>query len=137
LFAEGGVDNVKVYVLSKVAPSSVSASGSYTSPLNAFDGDFNTKWISGGFAPQWIEADLGSVHAIKKVRLMVEQTPAGATTHVISIDGTVVATLSGTFAEQSTIEADLVNAPVSGRRVRVTTTSSPSWVGWREIMIYE
>ena len=117
---------------------SVNASSFYTSPWYAFDGNTGTLWNSGGFAPQWIEADLGATYSVKKIRLTIEQSPAvQSATHVITINGVTVATLSGTFTSGSTIEADLLNAPTNGRFVRVTTTASNSWIAWREIAIYE
>jgi len=79
---------------------------------------------------------------VRKVRLRVEQTPNGNTVHKIYVGNSpgptnLAGTISQFTSEGQWIELDLLEAGISGRYVRVTTTSSPSWVGWDEIEVYE
>lgn len=96
-------------------------------------------WNSGGPAPAWVEFDLGTPHSIKTIRLTPEQTPVtGMMTHRIYVgDGpspaTLVATISGNLSSREPI---IRNISVTGRYVRIHTTTSASWVAWREIEVY-
>jgi len=109
---------------------------------NAVDGDRATYWSAGGLPPQWIEIDLGRPYAIKGARLITSQTPAGPTTHELygrgpGTDGTWQ--LLHRFQRPTTDGEALDQAwpkVVTGvESIRIITTSSPSWVGWREIEI--
>lgn len=141
---EGEVDRVSVYQLAKLAGITASASNSYAGypASNAVDGNTGNMWTSGGFPTQWIELDLGSSHAVRKLRLLVDQSPSGNTVHNVYV-GTAPGptSLAGTISQSSSsgqwLELDLLESGVSGRYVRITTTSSPSWVSWREIEVYE
>jgi hypothetical protein len=121
---------------------SVTASGHYGSavPGRTVDGDDTTAWNSGGFAPEWIEIDLGAEVHLSGARLCVTQSPAGPTTHQITgrtSRGEIVplAILSGhTEKHQSLHPTFSAETPV--RYVRVTTTVSPSWVAWFEIELF-
>ncbi|HET7010460.1 MAG TPA: discoidin domain-containing protein [Anaerolineales bacterium] len=108
----------------------------------AVDGDPGTSWNSGGFPLQWIQIDLGEPYTIAEIRLTAAQTPAGQTTHLIygRGDGT-----GGEFVRLHTFmgvtdDSDVLvftpESPIVGiREIRVETTFSPSWVGWREIEV--
>ncbi|WP_316902442.1 DUF6531 domain-containing protein [Ralstonia edaphi] len=127
----------------KVMPMGVSASASYGSntPEKAMDGDASTAWTAPGYAPQWIEVDLGSVVPLKKLRMLVSQSPAGQTTHVVTGDvnpapTNVLQTFSGNTTDGQWLEYSLDSVPVNVRYIRVTTTASPSWVSWREFEFY-
>jgi RNA polymerase sigma factor (sigma-70 family) len=52
-------------------------------PNRAFDGDRNTVWNAGDYAPQWLEADLGRSMRLGSISLIVIQLPEGETTHEI------------------------------------------------------
>jgi RHS repeat-associated protein len=122
-----------------VAAVNASATNGADAPALAVDGNEATSWIAGGFPTQWIELDLGQASSVTKLRLKVNQTPDGATTHQIAggtTQGTLapLATLSGTTQTGQWLEATFTAASV--RYVRVTTTSSPSWVAWAEIEVY-
>lgn len=108
----------------------------------AVDGHHNNWWGSGALAPQRIQVDLGANYAIAEVRLLPSQTPAGKTIHRLlgmgpATDNKLV--LLHTFEEQTADSKWLAfkfPEPLQGiRYIRVETTSSPSWVSWREIEV--
>jgi len=107
---------------------------------NAVDGLADTTWNSGGAAPQSITVDLGSGKTISEVRLLVAQSPAGATTHVIEVrkaNGAykTVHTFAGSTTEFQWLRW-FPSKPLKGvRYVRVVTTSSVSDVAWREVQV--
>jgi hypothetical protein len=108
----------------------------------AVDGDPGTSWNSGGFPLQWIQIDLGQSYDLAEIRLTAAQSPPGETTHVVygSGDGTAGGLVTLHVFRQPTADSDvLVFAPaelILGIRViRIETTLSPSWVGWREIEV--
>ncbi len=122
--------------------ANITASGTYlTQGVELVrDGNTATAWNAGGFAPQWIQMDLGVPYRISRIALTVGQSPAGHTTHVIrvSVDGqswAVLTTFSGDTTTGQVLEY-LPAAPVSGiRYVQIQTTESPSWVAWPEIVV--
>lgn len=107
----------------------------------AFDNTASTWWGSGGFAPQWIEIDLRNYYTITKIKLNPSQDPSGDTVHRIlgrGVDGKYH--LLHTF-EQFTQDGMLLQVipdkPWENiSSIRIETISSPSWVSWREIMIF-
>ncbi|HEX5014228.1 MAG TPA: discoidin domain-containing protein [Candidatus Limnocylindrales bacterium] len=109
-------------------------------PELAVDGDEGTGWIAGAGPPGWIEIDLGEPATIDEVRLIVNQSPAGRTVHVVS-GGPSRAQLTElhTFEETTDFGDALTWSPgqaLTGIRVlRVDTTVSPSWVAWLEIEV--
>jgi hypothetical protein len=121
---------------------SVTASSAWAEnqPSRALDGDLATTWGSGDYPPAWIEIDLGEPLTIMSAELVVEQTPPGAATHdLILMDASripiAVMTMQGQM-KQFDVLSQAWAQPVTGvRYVRVSTTSSPSWVAWREIRI--
>src|SRR5262249_13820257 len=50
-------------------------------PDHAFDGKHHTMWNAGDWAPHWIEADLGALTQLARIRLTAAQLPAGSTVH--------------------------------------------------------
>jgi hypothetical protein len=126
--------------LTAIAPRAVTASNTYpgSSPALAGDGISTTKWSSGGYAPQWIRFDLGRPYDLGGIKLLTEQKPAGPTTHLVYgwYDGATY-TLLGGF-DRDTATGQWLTLPTRARGIRyvkVTTTKSPSWVGWREIQV--
>ena len=119
------------------APSSIPGH----EPAFALDGSPNSDWNAGTGAPIYITVDLGRTVAINRVRLLVNQYPAGKTRHEIL----VALQPSGPFKHVATIDGWTVNGqwleldqPIGMvRYLRVATTESPSWVSWREIEIYQ
>jgi peptidoglycan hydrolase-like protein with peptidoglycan-binding domain len=108
----------------------------------ALDGDVNTAWSSGGFAPQWIFFDLGAAYSIGEIKLTVAQYPAGFTVHNIygSADGntwTPLTSWNNTWTwDGQVLDYNFPTAQSGVRYVAVVTPSSPSWVAWKEIQVY-
>lgn len=107
----------------------------------AFDNTFNTSWSAGDFAPQWIEVDLRAYYTITKITLTVAQSPDGDTVHRIlgrGVDGKYH--LLHTFDQFTQDGMQLQIIPEEPWQnvssIRIETISSPSWVGWREVMIF-
>jgi hypothetical protein len=116
------------------------ASGSLPAelPALAVDGNPGTWWGAGGEPPQWIEIDLGEPVDIAGVRLVVSQHPAGRSVHRVEVAGDdgVFRLLSEVDGETADSDVLLVETSAAAVRfVRVTTDTSPSWVGWREIEV--
>lgn len=108
----------------------------------AVDGDFGTLWNSGGGPMQWIEIDLGIEYNVSEIRLTVSQYPEGHTVHQIKGKGADTGNqfiLLHTFDSNTGDGDELVFKPEESlakiRYVRVETTTSPSWVAWREIQV--
>jgi hypothetical protein len=122
---------------------SVSASNEYPGdPASlAVDGDLFSAWVAGNFPPQWIEVDLGSVQTVGEIDLAVTQLPDSYTVHDVygRADASQPWTLLNEFAGYTTDQQVLqyvLTAPQDLRYVRVETTQSASWVGWREIQVW-
>ena len=95
--------------------------------------------MSGGFAPAWVQLDLGRPTTITKVRLYTSQSPAGPTSHQI-LGGLTPDSLAPLgVLDGSTADAQWLELQVKGqvRYLRVATSKSPSWVAWGEIEVYE
>jgi hypothetical protein len=112
------------------------------SGASAVDGDPGTNWNSGGFPLQWIQIDLGQEYSLAEIRLTAAQSPPGQTIHVVYGQGSAT---GGDFDQLHifsgmTADSDVLlfhpEAPLTGiRTLRIETTTSPSWVGWREIEV--
>jgi hypothetical protein len=123
--------------LVNVAPSGVvTASGTYLdqTPDKAVDEDFLTQWNSGDYPPQWIEIDLGDAIQIKEIRASITQVPDGDTHHDVYLDGVLSFSWDG-FTVNQEVLTHAFDTPVTAQVLRLETTSSPSWVGWREVQI--
>jgi hypothetical protein len=118
------------------AGAAVSASQSLPEepPAAVVDGDPTTQWGSGGEPTQWVEIDLGEPAEIGRILLTVAQFPEGLTRHLIDIDGVRVWAFENDTTDSEVLEV-VLDAPVTGRVIRVTTIFSPSWVSWKEIEI--
>src|SRR4051794_21546091 len=68
-------------------PLAVTASRSLVGhrPEDAVDGNPDTSWNAGAVAPQWIQLDFGQVLPIGRVKLVVDQWPAGSATYQIYV----------------------------------------------------
>ena len=108
-------------------------------PVRANDGDDATMWIHNQ-TTGWISIDLGSPSSISAIRLLVEQTPPGPSIHVVSAAGpdenfTVAHTFQENTQSNMWLAHDFVPALTGVRHVKITTTSNPSWLAWREIEV--
>ncbi len=108
----------------------------------AVDGDPGTSWNSGGGPLEWIQIDLGEAVDIAEIRLTVSQSPAGNTIHVlygsegISPERFVQVHIFSGATGDSDVLVFHPEEPLRGVRVlRIETTTSPSWVAWREIEV--
>ena len=118
---------------------SATASGGTETAAFVFDHDLLTGWNSGGFAPGWIQLDLGQPIALTRVRLLTMQSPPGPTRHQI-LGGLTPDSLAllGTL-EGDTADAQWLELQVKGqvRYLKIDTSKSPSWVAWAEIEVYK
>lgn len=113
-------------------------------PWKAVDGDPNSQWNARDWAnaasPQWIEIDLLRPYTIERIRLLVEQSPAGDTIHNIWGKETAASKyqllhqFSG-FTDANSVLEHTLQVP-NIQFVKVETVDSPSWVAWDEIEIY-
>lgn len=109
-------------------------------PANAVDGNPESQWGAGSHAPQWIQIDLGKPSAITAVRLTVAQYPAGDTVHQIWAGAAQDSLKLIHGFDEATADNQVLEfrppTPINGiRYLRILTTSSPSWVAWREVEV--
>ena len=111
-------------------------------PDKPFDLVRPTTWNAGGYAPHWIEADLGASAQLASIRLIVCQLPDGATTHEVWVSNGPIgkertkAKLAHTFKGYTESNKPLTfDFPkgLSARYVQIRTTESPSWIAWGPI----
>jgi RNA polymerase sigma factor (sigma-70 family) len=120
-----------------------SSTGEATDPNDAFKpAGQASRWNSGGYAPGWIEADLGAPRKLDRITLVVSQLPAGLTVHEVWVSNEPIgeergkARLVHTFRGETDQLQELKHTfgpDVVGRYVQIRTTESPSWVGWQWI----
>lgn len=121
----------------------ITASGEYPGnpASSAVDGSWWSYWSSGTFPPGWIEVDLGAAVPIAEIDLGITQLPDCHTVHRLygrthgSEPYALLHEFGGFTVDQQILEY-VAPAPAELRFVRVETTSSCSWVGWREIEIH-
>lgn len=117
------------------------ASGNVADMTKAADGNPNTIWNAGAGPTQWIDIDLGSERMFSILRMLPSQNPAGNTVHHIwgrndagqwfDFGGVSANTKDNQWFEFN----NYLEIPV--RVIIVQTTSSPSWVAWREFQVYD
>ncbi|MBV6395142.1 MAG: hypothetical protein HFACDABA_00713 [Anaerolineales bacterium] len=105
----------------------------------AVDLSINTQWNAGSGPPQWIEIDLLKPSAIATIRLVISQEP-GFTVHRVlgkSENGSYqeLYVFRGETQDWQTLEYTPPQPWQGIRFVRIETTVSDSWVGWKEIEI--
>jgi RNA polymerase sigma factor (sigma-70 family) len=121
-----------------------SIEGNDRTPERAFDGNKDTWWGSGTYAPGWIERDLGAPRPLAGITLVTSQTPACETVHEVWVSdepigddrskARLVHTFKGQTANQDVLKFDFPR-DLSARYVEIRTTASESWIGWGEIEI--
>jgi hypothetical protein len=150
----------------RIQPIAVTASSQYGSygPSLTVDGDSDTYWNAGGHPSQWIQLDLGRPVSVQKIRVQFAPNPAGQQQGniIVSGDGTTWTSTSACYWNKSisdrewldfTTDQDFQVTPPPVywwychydsvnehggriRYIRITTTSSNSWVAIREIEVY-
>jgi hypothetical protein len=95
---------------------------------NAVDGNLNTRWSSAFSDPQWLEVDVGTIHAIREVVLYWENAHATAFQIQTSNNGTtwvnIYATTTGAGGEQ------MIEVNGTGRYVRMYGTHRNTQYGY-------
>ena len=129
--------------------SATASRGENTAHL-AIDGDLETIWQSGGFPIQEVVITLNDLYRKSEIdgfELVVAQSSVGRTTHQIWVEDEA-GDIHGHTTELTSITRDRqtlivrwdprsVDDAESIGRVFIRTVSGSSWVGWREIRIYE
>ncbi|MEO7418464.1 MAG: hypothetical protein ABI163_15495 [Thermoanaerobaculia bacterium] len=111
-------------------------------PPLAIDRDVFTSWNAGGPPVQWIDLELSKPADIVRLRLIVDQLPAGDTRHVIlghTSKGNgyeVLHEFEGTTKDKGKLDHSPTVPWKNIDHLRIETAESPSWVSWREIEIY-
>jgi hypothetical protein len=107
----------------------------------AVDGDGDTSWNAGAGPPAWIQIDLGVPVAVGRIVLTVAQSPNGQTIHIVSGrvgDGEsnlALGGLAGNTTDNQRLVVEVAPSMPPLRYLRIDTTTSPSWVAWREIEV--
>ena len=120
-----------------VAPfGSVRVTTGGESRMAAVDGDPQTSWSSKLFPVQSLQVTLDKFYLVDRIEMVVEQAPAGETSHQIWIGGASgVLTKFYEFVDVPTSDGQTLSLPVNPPlvldRVMILTTKSPSWVAWR------
>jgi hypothetical protein len=125
-------------------PVSASSAGAEGPAEHAVDGLVGTHWNSTGLPGGWIEIDLGALHDISLLRLVVAQFPPGRAVHKVfgratvgGAPGTELYELDASTADGQTVEI-APGTPWSGvRYLRIHTVWGPSWPAWREIQVFK
>jgi serine/threonine protein kinase len=118
-----------VVLLSQGHPGTASSVEGYPwAAANAVDGNLNTRWSSAWSDPQWLEVDLGAIHAVREVTLYWEKAYATAFQIQASDNGVtwrnVYSTVTGTGGEQ------MIQVNGTGRYVRVYGTHRNTSYGY-------
>lgn len=123
-------------------PARASSSLAQEPPANALDDNSATHWGAGAFPVQWIEVDLQGAHRITEIRLQVAQYPAGNTIHRVQVrtastDAFVTVHEFTGFTQDNDWLVFTPDIPLEKVVfIRIQTTSSPSWVAWKQIQVF-
>ena len=118
-----------VVLLSQGHPVTASSVQGYPwAAANAVDGNLNTRWSSAWSDPQWLEVDLGGIHAIREVILYWENAHATAFQIQASDDGTTWVNTYSTTTEAGGEQMIVVNG--TGRYVRMYGTHRNTSYGY-------
>lgn len=107
----------------------------------AFDGDLDTNWNAKNLPIQWTAVTLDDLYLVDRIELVVAQSPAGPTTHVLWLgNGSGVRTLYKRFSDAHTEDGQTLTVEFNPPRpiddILVQTLESPSWVAWREVRVF-
>ncbi len=117
------------------------ASAGLESGPNVLDNNPSTFWGTGNFAPGWIELRLPAPTNISRITLQTNQYPRGRIK--VQITGginsgleTAIFDLDRVVDDGEVIDIPLLTPTKPVQYVRITTTTSPSYISWREIKLY-
>jgi hypothetical protein len=119
--------------------TTVTASSTWDTPFapeNAFDANPTTEWNAGNWPEQWIEVTFGKPLKFNEITALVDQSPSGDANHDITFDGEPAFSWTGNFF-QGQLLSESFTAMQQVKTMRITTTSSPSWVAWVDILFYD
>jgi hypothetical protein len=108
-------------VIKRRLAATVRASGNYGNmPGDAFDGDPQSAWNSGGFGPQWIQKDLGQPKTIKAITTIFPMSYYSSVTYKIegSMDEQHWQTIVPEKIVTTGTNKDILPAPVEAQFVR-------------------
>jgi len=108
-------------------------------PSNAVDGT-GAGWGAGASPVQWIQIDLGQAYTVSEIHLMVGQYPDGETVHELYTGATIddlqlMHTFEGYTKDNQILDFQPDSPLTDVQFVRIVTTSSPSWIAWKEIEV--
>lgn len=136
-FESGGMNGIFIAAVAEIqASATASASGTYSShtPDKAIDGHSNTAWNAPAHPVQWLKLTWQRVMEIVSIEAEVAQHPSGSTSHEVYGDGVKLFTWSGTTSDGQKLTHTFTPA-VQMTQLVIKTTTSPSWVAWREIKV--
>lgn len=116
------------------------ASGTYTTyvPENATDGVPSGRWNAGGYAPQWIYVDLGSIRPISGVKVLAGTGyPPGVTYYDVQVSDDAISWATVANGTSSNLWG-ITNFSANGRYVRlyINSHSGGSWIGLSKFFVY-
>lgn len=134
----------KMYFNKTVTPISVKASNNLfpSKPENVFNYQISEGWSSGGYAPQDLIIDLGSLKKIKEIYLVVDVGTAGFSQHQI-LGGAEENNLKllASF-DKNVVNKEVIYFKASAkiddiRYLKIQTTTNPDKVAWNKVTIVE
>jgi hypothetical protein len=123
-------------------PVTASRSLAEEPPSQAVDDNAITQWGAGEGPVQWIQIDLQGLYRITSIQLLIAQYPNGDTIHQVQVRASEADSYQTVFEfNESTRDNQWLlfrpEAPLENvGQIRIQTTSSPSWVAWKEIQVY-
>lgn len=125
--------------LNKTVSASGTESGTSYYPQNAVDGDMGTRWSHDGLRanpPKWLQVDLGQVMTFRQFKIFWEAAYASGYQIQVSDNGVDYTDAYATTDGQGRNEVITLDAPVTGRYVRLYCTQAPADT-WDGVSIYE
>lgn len=124
-------------------PANASSYLQSSPPSLAVDGSSGTSWNAGDFPPQWIEINLQNASSVSGIDLVVAQSPAGQTDIQVWGEGPgtgntfqLLHEFVGSTSDGQVLEYSPQTTWTGIQFIKVLTVSGPSWVGWREILVF-
>ena len=111
-------------------------------PDEANDGDCNSAWNAGTYAPQYWQVDLLSTYTINNINIMFDMSPNGYVYHQIltspdMINWIIIDSMVGNYYNGQLYERCYSSSPLTNvRGIRINTLISPSWVAIRDLGVY-